>query len=148
VCAACSASSCVGSVQEMVERAVDPDAARRLDDLHRPYVDAITLRCQGCGGEQRRVPEVADGWYDSGAMPYAQWHYPFENKEEFERRFPADFICEAIDQTRGWFYTLHAEATLLNAVEEVPSGISFKNCVVLGHILDKNGEKMSKSRGK
>src|SRR5262249_2505095 len=119
----------------------------RLDDLHRPYVDEIALRCDACGGEARRVPEVADAWYDSGAMPYGQWHYPFEHKEEFERAFPADFICEAIDQTRGWVYTLHAEATLLNAVEEWPAGIAFKNCVVLGHILDKNGDKMSKSRG-
>jgi isoleucyl-tRNA synthetase len=143
----CGAASCIGSVAEMVERAVDPEKARALDDLHRPYVDEIYLRCDQCGGRQRRVPEVADAWYDSGAMPYGQFHYPFENKDLFERRFPADFICEAIDQTRGWFYTLHAEATLLNAVEEVPSGIAFKNCVVLGHILDKNGEKMSKSRG-
>ena len=147
VCGSCGEASCVGSVAEMVGRAVDQEAARRLGDLHRPYVDEITLRCPQCGGEQRRVPEVADAWFDSGAMPYAQWHYPFDNQETFRERFPADFICEAIDQTRGWFYTLHAEATLLNAVEEAPEGISFKNCVVLGHILDKNGEKMSKSRG-
>ncbi len=147
VCERCGSQSCAGSVAEMVERAVEPERAKALDDLHRPYVDDILLRCPDCGGSQRRVPEVADAWFDSGAMPYAQFHYPFENRETFERRFPADFICEAIDQTRGWFYTLHAESTLLNAVEEVPSGISFKNCVVLGHILDKNGEKMSKSRG-
>ena len=146
-CQGCAAFQCVGSVAEMVERAVEPERARALTDLHRPYVDDILLRCASCGGMAKRVPEVADAWFDSGAMPYAQWHYPFENKEAFEQGFPADFICEAIDQTRGWFYTLHAEATLLNAVEEVPSGISFKNCVVLGHILDKNGEKMSKSRG-
>jgi isoleucyl-tRNA synthetase len=147
VCAACGAASCIGSRAEMVERAVDPDRARRLDDLHRPYVDAIALRCRACGGEQRRIPEVADAWFDSGAMPYAQWHYPFAHEDLFRARFPADFICEAIDQTRGWFYTLHAEATLLNAVEAAPQGIAFKNCVVLGHILDKHGEKMSKSRG-
>ncbi|MBI2760544.1 MAG: isoleucine--tRNA ligase [Chloroflexi bacterium] len=147
ICRSCQAAQCIGSVAEMVERAVDQEAARGLDDLHRPYVDDVLLRCDECGGVARRVPEVADAWFDSGAMPYAQSHYPFENKEEFERRFPADFICEAIDQTRGWFYTLHAESTLLNAIEEVPSGIAFKNCVVLGHILDKNGEKMSKTRG-
>jgi isoleucyl-tRNA synthetase len=147
VCGACGEATCVGSVAELVQRAVDPEAARRLDDLHRPFVDAITLRCPRCGGEQRRVPEVADAWFDSGAMPYAQWHFPFEHRETFRQYFPADFICEAIDQTRGWFYTLHAEATLLHAVEAVPEGIAFRNCVVLGHILDKYGEKMSKSRG-
>jgi len=95
----------------------------------------------------RRVPEVLDAWFDSAAMPYAQWHYPFENQELFKQRFPADFICEAIDQTRGWFYTLHAEATLLNAVEQAPDGIAYRNVICLGHILDANGEKMSKSRG-
>ena len=147
VCQSCNEAECIGSIAEMVEHAVDQERARALTDLHRPYVDDILLRCDRCGGEAKRVPEVADAWFDSGAMPYAQWHYPFENREAFQRQFPADFICEAIDQTRGWFYTLHAEATLLNAVEAVPSGISFKNCVVLGHILDKNGEKMSKSRG-
>ena len=95
----------------------------------------------------RRVPEVADAWFDSGAMPYAQWHYPFENQDEFDRQFPADFICEAIDQTRGWFYTLHAEAALLNASEAVPEEISFRNVICHGHILDEQGAKMSKSRG-
>jgi isoleucyl-tRNA synthetase len=95
----------------------------------------------------KRVPEVADAWFDSGAMPYAQWHYPFENEDEFLKHFPADFICEAIDQTRGWFYTLHAEATLLKASEAVPDGISFKNAICLGDILDEKGNKMSKSRG-
>jgi isoleucyl-tRNA synthetase len=110
-------------------------------------VDTVLLRCESCGGAMRRVPEVLDAWYDSGAMPYAQWHYPFENQDVFKKRFPADFICEAIDQTRGWFYTLHAEATLLNAVEAVPEGISYRNVICLGHVLDANGEKMSKSRG-
>ena len=95
----------------------------------------------------RRVPEVADAWFDSGAMPYAQWHYPFENQDEFDRQFPADFICEAIDQTRGWFYTLHAEAALLNACEAVPEEISYRNVICHGHILDEQGAKMSKSRG-
>ena len=120
-----------------------------MDDLHRPWIDAIALRCDagGCGGEMRRVPEVADAWFDSGAMPYAQWHYPFENQDEFDRAFPADFICEAIDQTRGWFYTLHAEAALLNAAEATPEEISFRNVICHGHILDEQGNKMSKSRG-
>ena len=80
----------------------------KLDDLHRPYIDEIVLRCEKCGGEMRRAPEVLDAWYDSGAMPYAQWHYPFENDDLFDERYPADFICEAVDQTRGWFYSLRA----------------------------------------
>src|SRR5690606_34408463 len=105
-CEDCGNATCVGSRAELAERATDRAKAEALDDLHRPYIDEITLRCQ-CGGEMRRVPEVADAWFDSGAMPYAQWHYPFENEERFLRHFPADFICEAIDQTRGWFYTLH-----------------------------------------
>src|SRR5690606_25412028 len=115
----------------------------------RPWIDEITMDCQNCGGTMRRVPEVADAWFDSGAMPYAQWHYPFENDGEFRRAFPADFICEAIDQTRGWFYTLHAEATLLHAAapEDVPDGIAYRNVICLGHIQDEQGNKMSKSRG-
>ena len=145
-CESCGKATCVGSRAELAERATDRAKAESLDDLHRPYIDEITLRCD-CGGEMRRVPEVADAWFDSGAMPYAQWHYPFENQEEFQRRFPADFICEAIDQTRGWFYTLHAEATLLKAAEAVPDGIAFKNVICLGHIQDEKGQKMSKSRG-
>jgi isoleucyl-tRNA synthetase len=146
-CEACAEATCVGSKEELVQRATDRLLAAALDDLHRPYIDAITLRCEKCGGTMRRVPEVADAWFDSGAMPYAQWHYPFENVDKFEKSFPADFICEAIDQTRGWFYTLHAEATLLKASEAVPESISFKNVIVLGHIQDEKGNKMSKTRG-
>lgn len=146
-CEACGEATCVGSKAELVQSATDRLLAAALDDLHRPYIDAITLRCEKCGGTMRRVPEVADAWFDSGAMPYAQWHYPFENVDKFEKSFPADFICEAIDQTRGWFYTLHAEATLLKASEAVPESISFTNVIVLGHIQDEKGNKMSKSRG-
>ena len=93
-----------------------------------------------------RVPEVADAWFDSGAMPYAQWHYPFENEDAFLKNFPADFICEAIDQTRGWFYTLHAEATMLKASEAVPEGISFKNVICLGHIQDETPSNRTDAR--
>ena len=148
-CVRCHRVIVVGSRAELAERAVDRAAAEALDDLHRPFIDAIALRCEteGCGGEMRRVPEVADAWFDSGAMPYAQWHYPFEHGEEFRRQFPADFICEAIDQTRGWFYTLHAEASLLGAAGAVPETIAFRNVVCHGHILDERGDKMSKSRG-
>jgi isoleucyl-tRNA synthetase len=146
-CESCAAATCVGSRAELAERATEPEKARALDDLHRPFIDEVTLRCESCGGVMRRVPEVADAWYDSGAMPYAQWHYPFEHESEFLRHFPADFICEAIDQTRGWFYTLHAEATLLHAAEAAPDGIAFKNVICLGHIQDEKGNKMSKSRG-
>ncbi len=146
-CESCPESACIGSRRELAERAIEPERAAALDDLHRPYIDAVTLRCEKCQGVMRRVPEVADAWYDSGAMPYAQWHYPFENEDEFLRHYPADYICEAIDQTRGWFYTLHAEATLLKACEAVPDGISFRNVIVLGHIQDEKGNKMSKSRG-
>ncbi|HMO94728.1 MAG TPA: DUF5915 domain-containing protein, partial [Tepidiformaceae bacterium] len=113
----------------------------------RPYIDEIVLRCEKCGGNARRVAEVADAWFDSGAMPYAQWHYPFEHEDEFPKHYPADFICEAIDQTRGWFYTLHAEATMLAATEGVPESISYRNVICLGHINDEKGNKMSKSRG-
>ena len=146
-CEGCDAADCIGSVAELRRRAVEPERVDALPELHRPYVDNVFLRCDACGGQMRRVPEVLDAWYDSGAMPYAQWHYPFENQELFKTRFPADFICEAIDQTRGWFYTLHAEATLLNAVEAAPEGIAFRNVICLGHILDMKGEKMSKSKG-
>ena len=110
-------------------------------ELHRPYIDQVTLTCPDCGGEMRRTPEVIDCWYDSGSMPFAQWHYPFENKEKFEAYFPADFISEAIDQTRGWFYTLMAISTLL--FDRSP----FENCVVLGHVQDAEGKKMSKHLG-
>ena len=148
-CGECANVTVVGSRAELAERATDRAAAEALDDLHRPYIDAIRLRCDtdGCDGEMGRVPEVADAWFDSGAMPYAQWHYPFENQDEFDRQFPADFICEAIDQTRGWFYTLHAEAALLNAAEATPEEISYRNVICHGHILDEQGAKMSKSRG-
>ncbi len=146
-CEGCEATDCIGSVAELRARAVDQQLAADLPELHRPFVDNVLLRCTQCGGGMRRAPEVLDAWFDSGAMPYAQLHYPFENQELFKQRFPADFICEAIDQTRGWFYTLHAEATLLNAVEEVPEGISYRNVICLGHVLDAKGEKMSKSRG-
>ena len=108
-------------------------------DLHRPAVDAVTFQHEG--REYRRVPEVIDCWFDSGAMPYAQWHYPFENEAAFEKSFPADFICEAIDQTRGWFYTLHAISTM------VEDSVAYKNVVCLSHIVDADGKKMSKSQG-
>ncbi len=111
------------------------------DDLHRPYIDEVTLRCEACGGEMRRVVETIDAWYDSGSMPFAQCHYPFEGEEAFSARFPADFICEGIDQTRGWFYSLLAVSTLLF------DQTSYRNCVCLGLILDPEGLKMSKSRG-
>jgi isoleucyl-tRNA synthetase len=133
----CDGRFCAGSVAELRERA-HGDVP---DDLHRPYIDEVTLDCERCGGEMRRVESVIDTWYDSGAMPFAQFHYPFENVEQFEERFPADFICEAIDQTRGWFYTLLAESTLLFDTS------SYRNCVCLGLILDPEGQKMSKSKG-
>jgi len=110
-------------------------------ELHRPYIDDVTLVCPDCQGEMKRVPEVIDCWFDSGAMPFAQWHYPFENKDIFEDNFPADFISEAVDQTRGWFYSLMAISTLL--FDKAP----YKNVIVLGHVLDKDGQKMSKSKG-
>ena len=145
-CDACGAQTCVGSLEELRDGATDPAAIDALDDLHRPYIDRIELRCE-CGGTMARVPEVLDVWFDSGAMPYAQWHYPFENQDTFRRSFPADFICEAVDQTRGWFYTLHAEAVLLHAAGAVPENICFRNVICLELILDEKGEKMSKSRG-
>ncbi len=133
----CEAVTCIGSVEELKERSGGEAPA----DLHRPYIDEVTIRCEDCGGDMQRVSSVIDTWYDSGAMPFAQFHYPFEGVEEFESRFPADYICEAQDQTRGWFYTLLAESTLLFDQS------SFKNCVCLGLILDPEGQKMSKSRG-
>jgi isoleucyl-tRNA synthetase len=128
----------IGSKKELHEMAVTP-----FEDveLHRPFIDAITIRCPECGKTMQRVKDVIDCWYDSGSMPFAQWHYPFENKEKFEQRFPADFISEAIDQTRGWFYTLEAISTVL--FDRAP----FENCVVMGHVQDKNGQKMSKHTG-
>ena len=136
--AGCDELECIGSVEELRKRSRDGQVP---DDLHRPYIDEVEIECGKCGGEMRRVKSVIDTWYDSGAMPFAQFHYPFENKEEFESRFPADYICEAQDQTRGWFYTLLAESTLLFGES------SFRNCVCLGLILDPEGQKMSKSRG-
>ncbi len=133
----CGEVFCAGSVEELRERA----RGEVPDDLHRPHIDEVTLDCGACGGEMKRVESVIDTWYDSGAMPFAQFHYPFENEELFEERFPADFICEAIDQTRGWFYTLLAESTLLFDTS------SYRNCVCLGLILDPEGQKMSKSKG-
>jgi len=147
-CVECDHVICIGSFDELRERAkafsgVEPD----LSDPHRPFVDEIEIGCDECPGAARRCPEVADAWFDSGAMPYAQWHYPFENQDRFDERFPADFICEAVDQTRGWFYSLHAEAAMLHRAEAVPEPISFRNVISLGHILDESGEKMSKSKG-
>jgi isoleucyl-tRNA synthetase len=133
----CDGRFCAGSVAELRERA----RGEVPEDLHRPYIDEVVLDCSDCGGEMKRVESVIDTWYDSGAMPFAQFHYPFEGKEEFEERFPADYICEAQDQTRGWFYTLLAESTLLFDTS------SYRNCVCLGLILDVEGQKMSKSRG-
>ena len=133
----CDGRFCAGSVAELRERA----GGEVPDDLHRPYIDEVTVECERCGEEMRRVESVIDTWYDSGAMPFAQFHYPFENEELFAERLPADFICEAIDQTRGWFYTLLAESTLL--FDES----SYRNCVCLGLILDPEGQKMSKSKG-
>ncbi|HEX8690539.1 MAG TPA: isoleucine--tRNA ligase [Solirubrobacterales bacterium] len=133
----CDGRYCAGSVAELRERA----RGEVPNDLHRPYIDEVVLDCEECGGEMRRVESVIDTWYDSGAMPFAQFHYPFENEELFAERFPADFICEAIDQTRGWFYTLLAESTLLFDTS------SYRNCVCLGLILDPEGQKMSKSKG-
>jgi isoleucyl-tRNA synthetase len=135
--AGCEGRFCAGSVSDLRERA----KGEVPEDLHRPYIDDVILDCEDCGGEMRRVESVIDTWYDSGAMPFAQFHYPFENEELFEERFPADFICEAIDQTRGWFYTLLAESTLLF------DRSSYENCVCLGLILDPEGQKMSKSKG-
>lgn len=110
-------------------------------ELHRPYIDDVTIACPKCGGEMKRVPEVIDCWFDSGAMPFAQWHYPFENEDIFNDNFPADFISEAVDQTRGWFYSLMAISTLI--FDKAP----YKNVIVLGHVQDKDGQKMSKSKG-
>ncbi len=110
-------------------------------ELHRPYVDDVLLNCPKCGGKMKRVPEVIDCWFDSGAMHTAQWHYPFENKEIFESEFPADWICEAVDQTRGWFYSLLVTSTFIHKVSP------YKSVTVLGLICDKNGIKMSKSKG-
>ena len=138
-CEECGEQISIGSRAELAEKSGNPDAANT--ELHRPYIDAVTCTCPKCGKTMRRVPEVIDCWFDSGAMPFAQHHYPFENKELFEQQFPAQFISEAVDQTRGWFYSLLAESTLL--FNKAP----YENVIVLGHVQDENGQKMSKSKG-
>ena len=137
-CAGCGHQHSVGSIQEL--KSLSDNCPDEIE-LHRPYIDAVTIPCPHCGGVMKRVPEVIDCWFDSGAMPFAQHHYPFENKELFESQFPAQFISEAVDQTRGWFYSLLAESTLL--FNKAP----YENVVVLGLVLDENGQKMSKSKG-
>ena len=134
----CGHQECIGSRAELAERAGDPKAAEV--ELHRPHIDNVTFVCPDCGKTMHRVPEVIDCWFDSGAMPFAQHHYPFENKELFEQQFPAQFISEAVDQTRGWFHSLMAESTLL--FNKAP----YENVIVLGHVQDENGQKMSKSK--
>ena len=138
-CPDCGKQICVGSRQELADLSGDPKAL--TCELHRPYVDQFTIKCPDCGGTMTRVPEVIDCWFDSGACPYAELHYPFENRDLFEKQFPASFISEAVDQTRGWFYSLHAEATLLF------NRPAFKNVIVMGLVLDEDGNKMSKSKG-
>ncbi len=137
-CEKCHYQECIGSVEELSKK-----TGKDLKglDLHRPYVDEVHFDCPRCGERMSRVPELIDVWFDSGSMPVAQWHYPFENQQEFERQFPADYICEAVDQTRGWFYSLHAISTLLFGEK------CFRNVICLGLILDGEGQKMSKSRG-
>ena len=134
----CGHRHAIGSIAELKELS---DNCPEEIELHRPFIDAVTFPCEKCGGEMHRVPEVIDCWFDSGSMPFAQWHYPFENEDIFKENFPADFISEAVDQTRGWFYSLMAISTLL--FDEAP----YKNVIVLGHVQDKDGQKMSKSKG-
>ena len=138
-CEGCGHQESIGSRAELAERSGNPDDAKV--ELHRPYIDGVTFKCPDCGKTMKRVPEVIDCWFDSGAMPFAQHHYPFENKDLFEAQFPAQFISEAVDQTRGWFYSLMAESTLL--FNKAP----YENVIVLGHVQDENGQKMSKSKG-
>ena len=138
-CPDCGKQISVGSKEELGQLSGDPENTKI--ELHRPFVDNVLIPCPDCGGSMKRVPEVIDCWFDSGAMPFAQYHYPFENKELFESRFPAEFISEAVDQTRGWFYSLHAESTLLF------NKPAYKNVIVLGLVLDGDGNKMSKSKG-
>ena len=137
VCPDCGAIEVIGSKAELKEKC----GVKGDIELHRPYLDELTCACPKCGGKMKRTPEVIDCWFDSGSMPFAQYHYPFENKDLFEETFPADFISEAVDQTRGWFYTLLAISTIL--FDRAP----FKNCIVLGHVNDKDGVKMSKHKG-
>ena len=134
----CGHRHAIGSIEELKEMS---DNCPEDIELHRPFIDAVTIKCPVCGKQMKRVPEVIDCWFDSGSMPFAQWHYPFENKEIFEENFPADFISEAVDQTRGWFYSLLAISTLI--FDKAP----YKNVIVLGLVLDKDGQKMSKSKG-
>ena len=134
----CGKRHSIGSIEEL--RSMSDNCPENIE-LHRPFIDAVTIKCPDCGGEMHRVPEVIDCWFDSGSMPFAQWHYPFENKEIFDSQFPADFISEGVDQTRGWFYSLMAISTLI--FDCAP----YKNVLVLGHVLDKEGQKMSKSKG-
>jgi isoleucyl-tRNA synthetase len=139
ICDACGHQQCIGGVQELSDLTGQDQSAL---DLHRPYVDGVTWVCPDCGqGTMRRVPELIDVWFDSGSMPVAQWGYPYHNQDMFKDQFPADYICEAIDQTRGWFYSLHAISTLLF------KRVSFENVICLGHILDEKGQKASKSKG-
>ena len=138
-CQDCGHQEAIGSRAQLEEMSGNPEA--KTVELHRPYIDAITCTCPKCGKTMKRVPEVIDCWFDSGAMPFAQHHYPFENKDLFEAQFPAQFISEAVDQTRGWFYSLMAESTLL--FNKAP----YENVIVLGHVQDENGQKMSKSKG-
>lgn len=144
-CQTCHHQLAVGSIAELSQRVgrdlVQPSSSGQLLDLHRPYVDEIQFPCPECNGSMHRVPELIDVWFDSGAMPVAQWHYPFENQDIFKKQFPADFICEAVDQTRGWFYSLHAISTLLFESE------CYRNVICLGLVLDYQGQKMSKSHG-
>ena len=139
VCPECAKQVSVGSREELAELTGDESA--KTVELHRPYIDKYKIKCPDCGAEMSRTPEVIDCWFDSGAMPFAQHHYPFENKDLFEQQYPAAFISEAVDQTRGWFYSLMAESTLLF------DNSSFENVIVLGHVQDENGQKMSKSKG-
>ncbi|MFC2077279.1 isoleucine--tRNA ligase [Candidatus Bipolaricaulota bacterium] len=140
VCRSCGEVTCVGSRAELIERAVDSDLAKDVE-LHRPYIDKVTLRCAACGEDAQRVPYVIDTWFDSGSMHTAQWHYPFENEESFRDQFPADFICEAMEQTRGWFYTMLATSTIVHG--RAP----YRTCLSTGLGLDEQGLKMSKSKG-
>ncbi|MFV0465008.1 MAG: isoleucine--tRNA ligase [Lachnospiraceae bacterium] len=135
----CGHQECIGSRKELAQKNGNPDVEKV--ELHRPYIDEVTITCEACGKEMHRVPEVVDCWFDSGAMPFAQHHYPFENQDLFEQQFPAKFISEAVDQTRGWFYSLMAESTLL--FNKSP----YENVIVLGHVQDEKGQKMSKSKG-
>ncbi len=134
----CGNRHAIGSIEEL--KSMSDNCPENIE-LHRPFIDAVTLKCPKCSGEMKRVSEVIDCWFDSGSMPFAQWHYPFENKDKFEEQFPADFISEGVDQTRGWFYSLMAISTLI--FDKAP----YKNVLVLGHVLDKDGQKMSKSKG-